>query len=155
MKKPFYFYGNGKSPAELHPLRGPNEVAYLVLPMSEAAKDLALSEAESVIKVTLDSGIRNPRVIGTAVLDALAKAARGDTIRTPKDDPSTEFTAPPADVFLEQLNKAIEWHYQNTHDPYGIDHNAISIMSSIRIAWAIANGLKCRKLVTERKEAVS
>lgn len=153
MKKPFYFYGNGKSPADLHAKPAAGDTPYLVLPLSEVGKDFLVGEAEYVIKVALDSGIKNPRVIGTAVLDAWLKQARGSNTHGPQT-PAPVFTVPPAESFLEELSKSIEWHYQNTKDPYNIDHAAISILSSIRISWAISTGLTPRKLVTEKKEDV-
>lgn len=140
MKKPLYFYGNGKSLTELHPLRREGDVAFVVLPLSEAAKDFLVGEAESALRLAIDNRVLNPRVLATAVLEAWLKAARGPNSRDQHlplevvPPPAGETKGIPSHRFASYLSDAIDWHRQNTNDPHNIDNAAIAILTEVREA---------------------
>lgn len=140
MKKPFLRYADGKSPADLLEARGRDQAVYLCLPLSEVGKDFLINEADRSIRAAIDAGILNPRVLAVGVLDAWLKAARGDNVRDPKPEPLEE-VAPaektkgiPSHRFASFLSDAIDWHRQNTKDPYNIDPAAIVILTDVRFA---------------------
>lgn len=105
-------FGHPKTRGDLRETRIALDVPFLVLPLSEAAKDFAVSEAEGVLRTALHSGINNPRTLGTVVLDAWLKAARGSNSHEVKADsepqPAPANARTQAQALLESLANLVE-----------------------------------------------